>query len=731
MSDLELQQRKVLNLFERVSQPFSPKPNITFEFPDFVSPTDFSPKPGLVPPGSASTDGLNIPELDLVKTIPRGRLFSNFHPGHREAAYTLVKIFKDVPTVAGMLNLAAHPDVRDAVNEHIFVYALSAALIQRKDARSLRLPPIYEIFPGKFFETKVRSEAQTSVQQQKEPAIKQPIIIDKNFAATNRVVENRLSYFREDLGKLHNCFVYIVRKNHVVHFISQGINSHHWHWHLIFPVEATGEIINPPDRRGELFYYMHQQILARYDAERIANGLARVTSYHDWDEPIIEAYFPKLTNANGAIHWASRPAGLVLKDINIPDEGVELGIEFQIQNLELWRTRILHAIHKGSVVKANGEVVQLDETTGTNTLGELIEASQWSADKLFYGDLHNFGHIAVCYIHDPDRSHSENMGVMGDSVTAMRDPIFYRWHKFIDSLFQQFKATLNPYTAQQLTLEGITVNNVEVRRNASPNNPGLNPPKNLIITGWQESIVELDRGLDFSSLRPVQARVTHLQHEDFFYRIQVTNSTKTTQEIVFRIFLAPIADEAGRPFSFREQRLLMIELDKFVVRVTPGANRVKRKSDDSSVTIPFERTFRDLEAAAPATPLAPGGVPTDLPTDRMTNFCGCGWPDHFLVPRGAPNPGMPFTLFAMATSWEEDRVVNGEDTKKLCRNAASYCGVLDEKYPDKRPMGFPFDRPPDKMMTTLAKFVEKSPNMKTTEIRIQFEDRIIRRFPQQ
>nr|SVE74040.1 EOG090X01XB [Daphnia barbata] len=112
-----------------------------------------------------------------------------------------------------------------------------------------------------------------------------------NFAATDRVVENKLSYFREDLG----------------------INSHHWHWHLIFPVEATGEIINPPDRRGELFYYMHQQILARYDAERIANGLARVTSYHDWDEPIPEAYFPKLTNANGAIHWASRPAGLILK----------------------------------------------------------------------------------------------------------------------------------------------------------------------------------------------------------------------------------------------------------------------------------------------------------------------------------------------------------------------------------------------------------------------------------
>ena len=112
---------------------------------------------------------------------------------------------------------------------------------------------------------------------------------------------------------------------------------------------------------------------------------------------------------------------------------------------------------------------------------------------------------------------------------------------------------------------------------------------------------------------------------------------------------------------------------------------IARKSEDASVTIPFERTFRELETPELITPLAPGGktesflitsvfvetfhnrdglavdqgVPTNLPTDARTNFCGCGWPDHFLVPRGAPSSaGMPFTLFAMATSWEEDRVVN-------------------------------------------------------------------------
>ena len=40
--------------------------------------------------------------------------------------------------------------VRDRVNEEIFVFALSSALISRPDTRSLRIPPIWEVFPDKF-----------------------------------------------------------------------------------------------------------------------------------------------------------------------------------------------------------------------------------------------------------------------------------------------------------------------------------------------------------------------------------------------------------------------------------------------------------------------------------------------------------------------------------------------------------------------------------------------------
>lgn len=39
---------------------------------------------------------------------------------------------------------------------------------------------------------------------------------------------------------------------------------------------------------------------------------------------------------------------------------------------------------------------------------------------------------------------------MGENATAMRDPIFYRWHAFIDNIFQEHKKLLDSYTAKEV-----------------------------------------------------------------------------------------------------------------------------------------------------------------------------------------------------------------------------------------------------------------------------------------
>lgn len=67
-----------------------------------------------------------------------------------------------------------------------------------------------------------------------------PIVIPRDFTASDLEPEHRLAYFREDMG----------------------INLHHWHWHLVYPFDGPDSVVRK-DRRGELFFYMHQQLMAR------------------------------------------------------------------------------------------------------------------------------------------------------------------------------------------------------------------------------------------------------------------------------------------------------------------------------------------------------------------------------------------------------------------------------------------------------------------------------------
>lgn len=58
-------------------------------------------------------------------------------------------------------------------------------------------------------------------------------------------------------------------------------------------------------------------------------------------------------------------------------------------------------IHYYVWLQSSGDRVQLTETNGIDILGNLIEASILSQNTTLYGNLHNFGHLAIAYIHDP------------------------------------------------------------------------------------------------------------------------------------------------------------------------------------------------------------------------------------------------------------------------------------------------------------------------------------------
>ncbi|XP_046738982.1 phenoloxidase 1-like [Diprion similis] len=672
----------ILYLYDRPSEPiFVPRGNnsTTFNVPPSYLVERYQSVPSVlsrvgddVPRIAVNT--INVPSLGIATNLARTENFSLFMPSHRKMAGRLIEILLGMATYDDFLSASVF--CHDRINPQMYIYCLSVAILHRPDTRDLPIPALCEVFPDKFVTNgifaQVREEANLVAS-----GSRMPIEIPRDYSASDLDVEQRLAYFREDLG----------------------INLHHWHWHLVYPPSGPMQIVNK-DRRGELLYYMHSQIMARYNFERFCNDLPRVERWNRWREPIAEAYFPKLDSFVSSRAWPARPANSKLKDVNRTIDQ----LQFDIEDLERWRDRIAEAISTGSVINERGQTVPLTEKDGIDVLGNLMEASVLSPNFNYYGDLHNYMHIALSFVHDPDHRYLESFSPIGDPAVTMRDPVFYRLHGWVESIFQLYKGTLPPYTVEQLNNPGVDVTGVEVVTE--------NQSKNIFHTFWQQSDVDMSRGLDFIPRGSVFVRFTHLQYTPYIYRIQVNNKSGTNKIGTCRIFLAPKQDELGRPMVFTDQKNMMIELDKFTVNLKPGVNTIERNSTLSSVTIPFERTFRNLT----------DNVPTDVNKLDAFNFCGCGWPQHMLLPKGTES-GYATELFVMISNYDNDKIE--QDVGGQCSDAASFCGIRNKKYPDARAMGYPFDRLPRNGVNTLSQFL--TPNMRTATVQIRHTNSILRR----
>lgn len=201
----------------------------------------------------------------------------------------------------------------------------------------------------------------------------------------------------------------------------------------------------------------------------------------------------------------------------------------------------------------------LDETRGIDVLGNILERSAISINRNLYGDVHNMGHVLLAFIHDPRGTYLESSGVMGGVATAMRDPIFYRWHKFIDNIFLRNKARLAPYTMAELSNSNVTLEALETQLDRAGG------AVNSFVTFWQRSQVDLRAGIDFSAAGSAFVSFTHLQCAPFVYRLRINSTARSNRQDTVRIFLLPRQNEQGRPLSFEDRRLLAIELDSFRV----------------------------------------------------------------------------------------------------------------------------------------------------------------------
>jgi hypothetical protein len=259
----------------------------------------------------------------------------------------------------------------------------------------------------------------------------------------------------------------------------------------------------------------------------------------------------------------------------------------------------------------------------------------------------------------------------------MRDVMFYPYHTFVDDVLAQYKDTLPSYQPDEgswpLSLEGVTVQKMKIT------SAGL--PANVLSTFWSIRRFDLSSGLDFqraSTGQPLWTCAKHLNHQEFVYELNIERerSARNAKTATVRIFMGPRSDLSGRRYTLEEERHLMFMLDSFTVPLNVGMNKIYRNSFQSSLTIDFPQSLAEQE----------------VPSDNRRPFCGCGWPRHLLLPLGTQE-GLSMDVFAIVTNSMEDSVEQDDTgTEEGCRPAHIFCGLMGKKYPDARPMGYPFDR---------------------------------------
>ncbi|XP_069953474.1 hemocyanin-like [Cherax quadricarinatus] len=565
-----------------------------------------------------------LQELEDHRLLEQHHWFSLFNDRQREEALLLVDVLLHCTSFEGFKNNAAY--FRERMNEGEFVYALYAAVTHSHLTQHVVLPPLYEITPHLFTNSEVINKAYAAKMTQT------PGNFKLEFTGSPKNPEQRVAYFGEDVG----------------------INSHHVHWHLDFPFWWTGDKI---DRKGELFFWAHHQLTARYDAERLSNHLSPVDELY-WDRPIKDGFAPHTVYKYGG-EFPTRPDNKEFDDV----EGVA-----RIRDLKVLESRIRDAIALGYIINADGSHTDINNDHGIDVLGDIIESSAYSTNVAYYGALHNQAHRVLGAQADPKHKFNLPPGVMEHFETATRDPAFFRLHKYMDGIFKEHKDKLPPYTEADLLYSNVRITDVEVSE---------------LSTYFEDFEFDLSNGLDTTeNINEVSVKnhVSRLNHKPFYFNIHA--HADHDDKITVRIYITPKHDENNVVLHIDQNRWGTILLDTFWTEVHAGDNEIKRKSSESSVAIPDRVSFPQLIHDADEA-VANGA---ELPHKDTR---ACGHPQRLLLPKGT-HQGLEFWFDVFITSGDDgvhdDLDVNDHGSTH------GYCGIHGEKYPDKRPMGFPFDR---------------------------------------
>ncbi|XP_037709845.1 larval serum protein 1 beta chain [Drosophila subpulchrella] len=648
--------------------------------------------------------------------LPKGEFFGALAMSHAKQARGLFNFFyyaKDWETFKTNVAWA-----RMHVNEGMFVYALTLAVVHRNDFHGLVLPSIYEIFPQFFFNSKFVYEAEkfdyemwmkmtmyekeyldvyykthshgygygnmyqssdyTYIKDFKTWQWWKLMGLGEHWYSNDKFIlrENINEFYQEskwlsmmkDVKKFYMPVDYtrdlnIYNEESKLSYFTEDLGwNAYWYYlnmdYSFFLDGKTFELQN--DRRGEWWLYNVHQLLSRYYMERLSHGFGEIPEF-SWYHQIEMGYDPQMIYYNG-IGYSFRKNYYEMETYANFD---------MLDKITGFMKRVHNIVEMGYYKTADGHMIDLRKPESVEFIGNMMQGNIDAMDKMFYQFWYMLAHM---YFADTDYHQMEVYpNVMLNFETMMRDPMYYMFYKSIAQVYFQFMHYLPKYTKEQLLMPGVTMKHVEVS--------DLTTYFDLVdfdVTNMLNEKMVFQDG-KFVWDKSLFARQMRLNHKPFTYTYTI--ESEKAEKVVIRAFLGPKYDEFGKMISLTENRMNFMEIDEFSFELKAGTNMITRKSSEFYWTAKDRTTYTELYYYTMMAYEGKYAFPLDISEPH------CGFPDRLVLPMGWKK-GMPMQMFFMVVPY----VAPAHEQFSTFDYTYS-CGIgSGARYVDSMPFGYPFDR---------------------------------------
>lgn len=563
------------------------------------------------------------------------------------------------------------------VNPGLFVYSLHVAVVHRKDFAGLEMPAIYEIFPHHFFNFDVIQRAQL-YKQQGFPGVKKvddvyTLVLHANYTSQDLYSydEQKLSYYTEDVG----------------------LNSYFFYQHVDYPFWLGGKEFGLyKDRRGEYFFWVQQQMLARYLLERYSHDMPRIKDFTWWTP--LQPYYPNMRTYYG-YPFMSRDEGHIIHQENV---------HYEVDYIYAYEHRLLDAIDSGRFKLPNGSYVECSQGNGIDYLGNLVEGNPDSYNQRYYD---YFSQVYKVFGRYYEKTHqyqgTVNPSVFSHPELQARDPAYWSFiRRYLLFYFYRYTGHMSPYTEKDIGFDGVQIESVNVDKLITyfdhfdadiSNAVDVEYPIQGSNNNNDDGFINLDIPIGSNSQPQSFGRVSQYHGEDFVikarqqrlnhipFKVSVKVKSKVATPAVVRFFLGIKHDEVGHVLNLNENRHTFFMLDAFKYDLVEGTNSIIRQSREFFNQVKDRTSYYELYKWM---------MMVDAGTKQwqMDNSeAHSGFPNRLLLPRGKEG-GQVFRLFVHVSPYVPPQV-----PQYSTFDATISTGIgSGSRYIDNMPLLYPLDR---------------------------------------